>query len=114
MQLSGGLCGGRRGDGLVSLTGLPEGQQASDRDQREQCLRPVDRPVRAYLPGDRERSQTSRRWRVGWEGTPMLTVVPDPDAGDNARPTPNSPALIDEIVREGARRMLAEALKAEV
>src|SRR4051812_28009244 len=44
----------------------------------------------------------------------MLTVVPDPDAGDNARPTPNSPALIDEIVREGARRMLAEALKAEV
>ncbi|GAA3439579.1 transposase-like protein [Kutzneria kofuensis] len=44
----------------------------------------------------------------------MLTVVPDPDAGDNARPTPSSPALIDEIVREGARRMLAEALKAEV
>ena len=44
----------------------------------------------------------------------MLTVVPDPDAGDNARPAPSSPSLIDEIVREGARRMLAEALKAEV
>ena len=44
----------------------------------------------------------------------MLTIVPDPDAGDNARPTSSSPALIDEIVREGARRMLAEALQAEV
>ena len=44
----------------------------------------------------------------------MLTVVPDPDAGDNARLADGSPALIDEIVREGARRMLAEALKAEV
>ena len=44
----------------------------------------------------------------------MLSVVPEPDAGDNARPADGSPALIDEIVREGARRMLAEALKAEV
>jgi transposase-like protein len=44
----------------------------------------------------------------------MLTVVPDPDAGDNARLADGSSALIDEIVREGARRMLAEALKAEV
>jgi len=45
----------------------------------------------------------------------MLTVVPDPSTGDNDRPTTaNSPSLIDEIVREGARRMLAEALQAEV
>ena len=44
----------------------------------------------------------------------MLTVVPDADAGDNAHPATGSPSLIDEIVREGARRMLAEALKAEV
>jgi transposase-like protein len=44
----------------------------------------------------------------------MLTVVPDPDSGDSDRPTASSPSLIDEIVREGARRMLAEALKAEV
>lgn len=44
----------------------------------------------------------------------MLTVVPDPDGGDSDRPTAGSPSLIDEIVREGARRMLAEALKAEV
>ncbi|MEV6869137.1 IS256 family transposase, partial [Streptosporangium subroseum] len=45
----------------------------------------------------------------------MLTVVPDPNGGD--RPLTDSSAsssLIDEIVREGARRMLAEALKAEV
>jgi transposase-like protein len=40
----------------------------------------------------------------------MLTVVPDPAARDSA----GSSSLIDEIVREGARRMLAEALQAEV
>jgi len=40
----------------------------------------------------------------------MLTVVPDP--ADRAIPGPSS--LIDEIVREGARRMLAEALAAAV
>jgi transposase-like protein len=44
----------------------------------------------------------------------MLTVVPEPTPGDDDRPVPNSPSLIDEIVREGARRMLAEALRAEV
>jgi transposase-like protein len=40
----------------------------------------------------------------------MLTVVPDPAGGDGSAPS----SLIDEIVREGARRMLAEALQAEV
>ena len=40
----------------------------------------------------------------------MLTVVPDPAARDSA----GQSSLIDEIVREGARRMLAEALQAEV
>ena len=41
----------------------------------------------------------------------MLTVVPDPAGRDN----PAAPSsVIDEIVREGARRMLAEALQAEV
>jgi transposase-like protein len=45
----------------------------------------------------------------------VLTVVPDPTSGDHAAATPApTPALIDELVREGARRMLAEALKAEV
>jgi transposase-like protein len=40
----------------------------------------------------------------------MLTVVPDPAGRDRSAPG----SLIDEIVREGARRMLAEALTAEV
>ena len=44
----------------------------------------------------------------------MLTVVPDPSSGDDDRPAAGSSSLIDEIVREGARRMLAEALQAEV
>jgi transposase-like protein len=44
----------------------------------------------------------------------VLTVVPDPSSGDGDRPATSSPSLIDEIVREGARRMLAEALQAEV
>lgn len=44
----------------------------------------------------------------------MLTVVPGPASGDNDRPATGEASLIDQIVREGARRMLAEALKAEV
>ncbi len=40
----------------------------------------------------------------------MLTVVPDPAGRDSSA----SASLIDEVVREGARRMLAEALQAEV
>ena len=43
----------------------------------------------------------------------MLTVVPEPDGGDESR-REHRPAVIDELVREGARRMLAEALQAEV
>jgi hypothetical protein len=44
---------------------------------------------------------------------PMLTVVPG-DSSDHEGGKNGSPSLIDEIVREGARRMLAEALQAEV
>ena len=44
---------------------------------------------------------------------PMLTVVPGEGSGHEGRKD-GSPSLIDEIVREGARRMLAEALAAEV
>src|SRR3981081_1901870 len=40
----------------------------------------------------------------------MLNVVPEPAGRDRWAPS----SLIDEIVREGARRMLAEALQAEV
>ena len=43
----------------------------------------------------------------------MLTVVPD-GCPDHHGGKDGSPSLIDEIVREGARRMLAEALQAEV
>jgi transposase-like protein len=42
----------------------------------------------------------------------MLTVVPGEGSGHEAGQ--DSSSLIDEIVREGARRMLAEALQAEV
>jgi transposase-like protein len=43
----------------------------------------------------------------------MLTVVPGEESGhEDGKGV--SPSLIDEIVREGARRMLAEALQAEV
>lgn len=42
----------------------------------------------------------------------MLTVVTDPESGDNDQPATGE--LIDQIVREGARRMLAEGLRAEV
>jgi transposase-like protein len=50
-----------------------------------------------------------RRWNADREGTPVLTVVQEGSPGED-RPG----SLIDEIVREGARRMLAEALQAEV
>ncbi|MBB5157372.1 transposase-like protein [Saccharopolyspora phatthalungensis] len=42
----------------------------------------------------------------------MLSIVPDPDSRGGGSPA--SASLIDEIVREGARQMLAEALQAEV
>src|SRR5882724_13276590 len=47
---------------------------------------------------------------------PMLTAVAGAAAADGPRPTGGSDSLslIDEIAREGARRMLAEALQAEV
>src|SRR3954463_5859704 len=44
---------------------------------------------------------------------PVLTVVPGSADADDPR-RPDSAVLIDELVREGARRMLAEALQAEV
>src|SRR3954452_12178066 len=44
---------------------------------------------------------------------PVLTVVPGAADADDPR-RPDSASLIDELVREGARRMLAEALQAEV
>jgi transposase-like protein len=56
-----------------------------------------------------------RRANAGREGTtPMLTVVPGAADADDTRREGGSGSLIDEIVRDGARRMLAEALRAEV
>src|SRR6185437_6259205 len=43
----------------------------------------------------------------------MLTVVPGEDSGHEDGKGASA-SLIDEIVREGARRMLAESLQAEV
>src|SRR5215208_698146 len=45
---------------------------------------------------------------------PVLTVVPGVGQDDGAAGPGGSSSLIDEIVRAGARRMLAEALQAEV
>src|SRR5689334_1844140 len=45
---------------------------------------------------------------------PVLTIVPGGSAADPAGVPSGSSSLIDELVREGARRMLAEALQAEV
>jgi hypothetical protein len=56
-----------------------------------------------------------RRANAGREGTtPMLTVVPGAVDADDARRDGDGSSLIDGIVRDGARRMLAEALAAEV
>ncbi|MBW0119642.1 IS256 family transposase [Pseudonocardia abyssalis] len=44
----------------------------------------------------------------------MLTVVPGAADADDPRREGGGSGLIDELVREGARRMLAEALQAEV
>jgi transposase-like protein len=56
-----------------------------------------------------------RRANAGREGTtPMLTVVPGAAGTDDPRGDGAGSSLIDEIVRDGARRMLAEALQAEV
>jgi transposase-like protein len=52
-----------------------------------------------------------RRANAGREGTPVLTVVQEGSSGEEAAA---AGSLIDEIVREGARRVLAEALRAEV
>ena len=44
------------------------------------------------------------------EGTPMLKVVQDAEASNE----PAGGSLLDEIVRDGARQMLAAALQAEM
>jgi hypothetical protein len=64
-------------------------------------LRPVDRREVVPSRGRLKVVKRSRRWRVGREGTPVLTVVPEDGLAAGRS------SLIDEIVRDGARRMLA-------
>jgi hypothetical protein len=67
-----------------------------------------------YLPGDRVEVSSKIGAATPVERyNPMLTVVPGDGSGHEAGKV-GSPSLIDEIVREGARLMLAEALQAEV
>ena len=63
------------------------------------------------LPVAKSGLKQDRRCNAGREGTPVLTVVQERIVGEEPAA---SGSLIDEIVREGARRMLAEALQAEV
>src|SRR3954449_1420070 len=60
--------------------------------------------------------QQGPRANTGREGTPVLTVVNPDDPTPVTGPVLPSAggSLIDEIVRDGARRMLAAALEAEV
>jgi hypothetical protein len=53
-------------------------------------------------------NELSRRWRADEEGTPTLRAVTDDEGREEMR------AALDEIVLDGARRMLAAALEAEV
>jgi len=54
------------------------------------------------------KNELCRRWSAGEEGTPMLRVVTDDEGRAEMW------AALDEIVLDGARRMLAAALEAEV
>src|ERR671917_433993 len=67
----------------------------------------------SYPPDHLQGIKQDRRANAGRKGTTVLTVVPGAADADGPR-RPEGVALIDEIVREGARRMLAEALQAEV
>jgi transposase-like protein len=71
----------------------------------------VDEAGGRTLPDAKWSLKQGRRWNAGREGTPVLTVVQEGSSGEGAG---RRGSLIDEIVREGARRMLAEALQAEV
>src|SRR5258708_18501682 len=66
-------------------------------------------PSREFQPRKSSRPAPAS---VGREGTPVLTLVTE-NPSTPAAPTVAG-SLIDEIVRDGARRMLAAALEAEV
>src|SRR3954447_13476751 len=68
-----------------------------------------------YPPGDLEAHQarSALRTPVG-RVRPVLTVVPGADHDGDDPGQGGGRSVIDELVREGARRMLAQALQAEV
>lgn len=73
---------------------------------------------RSTLPAALQVQESSRArapTRAG-KGTPVLTVVSpeEPTPATVSEPAASGGSLIDEIVRDGARRMLAAALEAEV
>src|SRR5262249_6925640 len=102
-------------EGPAGQPELPQPGSSGDyRENREQCLRPVDRLGRGVLPGDRVESQAMTGvCAPAGKVQPMLTVVSGDGSGHEGGKD-HAPSLIDVIVREGARRMLAEALQAEV
>jgi hypothetical protein len=73
--------------------------------------------AQAYPPGEsKPGNRVEPRANAGREGTPVFTVVKSDDATPSTAPEPAAAgvSLIDEIVRDGPRRMLAAALEAEV
>jgi hypothetical protein len=52
--------------------------------------------------------------RLVREGTPVLKVVHEESESNAHTPAAVAGSLLDEIVRDGARQMLAAALRAEV
>ena len=76
----------------------------------EECLRPVDRREGRTFPDRSMVIERGRRWRVGREGTPVFTVVPEDGSAEGGAAL----SLIDESVRDGAGRMLAAAFEVEV
>src|SRR6478736_3424377 len=109
---------GQPSDPEINLQSLPARREIRpSASWRRQCLKSVDRPGRGRtFPGDRMKvpSKTGAATLVG-KVRPMLTVVSDStDRDGSAAAAPSGSSLIDELVREGAQRMLAEALQAEV
>lgn len=66
---------------------------------------------RTYLPDSpRQVLKQGQRANAGREGTSVLTVVGSTDTEKQPEPV----SVLDELIRDGARRMLAAALHAEV
>lgn len=58
-----------------------------------------------------QKSDRNRRWSAGSEGTPMPKVV---HVTEGSAQNTAGVSLLDEVVRVGARPMLAAAFQAEV